>query len=92
MKLYIRYKDEEFMFVEVDCVCVDKEELLYYQKKESYSDDIDEVEIVKLDGEVIYRDEEIALDFKGAIKSVMTIQDIINEGIEEYLKEKENVK
>lgn len=93
MKLYLKYKnDGGVTIIETDWVNLENNEINYFNDNREYNEELSNLDIVKLDGEVMYRDEEIALDFKGAIKSVLTIQDFINEGIEEYLKEKENVK
>ena len=92
MKLHIKYKDGTFNFVEVDWVGKGDGELTYYQGEDDYNDFIDDIEKVSLDGEIIYRDEELTLDIKQATKTLMNIYEMINEGIEEYLKEQENVK
>ena len=96
MKLHIKYKEFVDRFVEVDWLQIDKEKTIYYQDDFENKLDLEEVELVKLDGEVLYRDSENELDLEEFIKLFtnvfMGIKEIEKRSIEEYKKEQENVK
>ena len=96
MKLHIKHKEFGDRFFEVDWLHIDKEKITYYQYDLENRLDLEKVELVKLDGEVLYRDSENELDLEGFVKLFtnvfMGIKEIEKRSIEEYKKEQENAK